>query len=125
LNRWTKLSSWQKGALTGISVQMLLLFAFTMSVPLFYEWKALHKNLVGWHEIFNWILNPLVTLYCNFLINSRIVQNPKGSVCCTVYFWESGILLPLFRVIYASAVGALIAKVLENKRGRSPIIPII
>ena len=114
-NKWTILIRLQKYALIAIGIQYLLLFIWG-SIQIILLNKIL-TGFIGWLSVnFHTILSPLEMLYYKLIIFPRMVENQGAGFCFRVFYWETGLSFIFFRLLYASIIGILIAKLTDKIR---------
>lgn len=112
INKWPRILLWQKGALVGIGIQGILLYlwmfiaTYFLDVPLrgFMLWLFVRQDI---------IFCPFIELYRNVIFHTRAVLR-NGVYVYSASLWETGLLFPLLRVLYAGIVGGIVGKIIEK-----------
>ena len=64
------------------------------------------------------ILSPLEAIYGKYIISQRVIYNNGGAIFM-VYRWETGLVIPLLRILYAGSIGYFFGKLTESYTIRS------
>ena len=104
---------WQKGAFMGIGIQFILMFVIGITIfsmgnkplPPLLRWLPYGSDV---------ILSPFEIWYSRITSPSQKVIKNTSIIYTITYFWETGILLPLLRVLYAGTIGSIVTIVTEH-----------
>lgn len=111
LTKWGKFSFSQKSVLVGIGVHYILNFLYGIMFLLFSS-KGSISTVESWLIYYpRLILAPLDYFYNKFIIMPRTVYDSTGAALIKTYIWETGLIFPILRIVYAGFIGFCFGKI--------------
>jgi hypothetical protein len=116
LSKWVHLSFSQRTVLVAIGVHYVLYFFYNMMNLLFTREGSL-STIEFWLSYYpRFILTPLNHMYDRFIIMPRTVYDNTGAALIKWYYWETGVLFPILRIVYAGFIGFCFGKCIHLYR---------